>query len=192
MSDILRFYLGGIANTALGVELMPEYKEPVLPQTRDQSVKIPGMNGVHLFNTDLGPRIIVLDLYVQDATTPETLQSLTKTFSQVLLDQDGHPEDVALILTKEPNYTYTVRYAGKMPLKRLIGGSKGMFSLPLLAQDPFSYAAEDTDTDNVTAAYQTMAVENDGDYRTPPTLTITMKAGSGSVTGFTLITRQIK
>ena len=192
MSDILRFYLGGTANTALGVELMPDFEEPVLPKTRDQSVKIPGMHGVHLFNTDLGPRIIVLDLYVQDATTPETLQSTTKTFSQVLLDQDGHPEDVALIFTKEPNYTYTVRYAGKMPLKRLIGGSKGFFSLPLLAQDPFSYAAEDTDTDNVTADYQTMAVENDGDYRTPPTVTITMKAGSGSVTGFTLITRQIK
>lgn len=192
MSDIARFTLGGTANTALGVELMPEYKEPVLPQTRDQSVTIPGRNGVHLFNTDLGPRVIVLDLVMIDATTPETLQSLTKTFSQVLLDQDGHPEDVALVFTKEPNYTYTVRYAGSMPLKRIIGGSKGFFSLPLLAADPFSYAAEDTDTDNITAAYQTMAVENAGDYRTPPTMTITMKAGSADVTGFTLITRQIK
>ena len=192
MSDILRFTLGGTANTALGVELMPEYKEPVLPQTRDQSVVIPGRNGVHLFNTDLGPRVIVLDLVMIDATTPETLQSLTKTFSQVLLDQDGKPEDVALVFSKEPNYTYTVRYAGSMPLQRIIGGSKGFFSLPLLAADPFSYAAEDTDTYNVIAAYQTMAVVNAGDYRTPPTMTITMQAGSTSVTGFTLITRQIK
>jgi len=192
MSDILRFTLGGTANTALGVELMPEYKEPVLPQTRDQSVEIPGRNGVHLFNTDLGPRVIVLDLVMIDATTPETLQSLTKTFAQVLLDQDGKPEDVALVFSKEPNYTYTVRYAGSMPLQRIIGGSKGFFSLPLLAADPFSYAAEDTDTHNVVAAYQTMAVENAGDYRTPPTMTITMQAGSTSVTGFTLITRQIK
>lgn len=192
MSDISRFTIGGIANTTLGVELMPDFDEPVLPQTRDQSVVIPGRNGVHLFTTDLGPRIIVLDLVMIDSTTPETLQSLTKTFSQVLLDQDGHPKDVALVFTKEAGYTYTVRYAGKMPLTRLVGGSKGYFSLPLLAADPFSYAAEDTDTYNITAAYQTMAVENAGDYRTPPTMTITMKAGSGNVTGFTLITRQIK
>jgi len=192
MSEISRFSIGGIANTALGVELMPEYKEPVLPKTRDQSVVIPGRNGVHLFNTDLGPRIIVLDLVMIDATTPETLQSLTKTLSLVLLDQDGHPEDVALVFTKEPNYTYTVRYAGQMPLQRIIGGSKGFFSLPLIASDPFSYAAEDTDTYNVIAAYQTMAVVNAGDYRTPPTMTITMNTGSASVTGFTLITRQIK
>jgi len=192
MSDIARFTLGGIANTTLGVELMPEFDEPILPQTRDQSVVIPGRNGVHLFDTDLGPRVIVLDLVMIDSTTPETLQSLTKTLSGVLLDQDGHPEDVALVFTKEPNYTYTVRYAGSMPLQRIIGGSKGFFSLPLLAADPFSYAAEDTDTYNVTAAYQTMEVVNAGDYRTPPTMTITMNAGSTNVTGFTLITRQIK
>ena len=192
MSDISRFSLGGVANTALGVELMPDFQEPVLPKTRGQSVTIPGRNGVHLFDSDLDARMIVLDLVMIDSTTPETLQSLTKTLSQVLLDQDGHPEDVALVFTKEPLYTYTVRYAGNMPLKRIIGGSKGFFSLPLLAQDPFSYAAEDTDTYNVIAAYQTMAVVNAGDYRTPPTMTITMKTGSTSVTGFTLITRQIK
>ena len=192
MSDILRFTLGGTANTALGVELMPDFQEPVLPKTRGQSVTIPGRNGVHLFESDLDARKIVLDLVVIDSTTPETLQSITKTFSEVLLDQDGHPEDVSLVFSNEPNYTYTVRYAGNMPLKRIIGGSRGFFSLPLLAQDPFSYAAEDSDTYNVVAAYQTMAVENAGDYRTPPTMTITMKAGSTSVTGFTLTTRQIK
>lgn len=192
MSDISRFTLGGTANTALGVELMPDFKEPILPKTRNQSVRIPGRNGVHLFASDLEARLIVLDLVMIDSTTPETLQSLTKTFSQVLLDQDGKPEDVALVFTKEPLYTYTVRYAGNMPLKRIIGGSKGFFSLPLLAQDPFSYAAEDTDTYNVTAAYQTMEVINAGDYRTPPTMTLTLDATSTNVTGFTLITRQIK
>ena len=192
MSDILRFTLGGNLNTALGVELMPDFQEPVLPQTVDRSVAIPGRNGVTMFDSDLGARMITLDLVVIDATTPETLQSITKAFSEVLLDMDGKPEDVALVFSKEPNYTYTVRYAGNMPLKRIIGGSKGFFSLPLIAADPFSYAAEDTDTYNVTAAYQTMEVVNAGDYRTPPTMTITMNAGSTNVTGFTLVTRQIK
>ena len=40
MSDILRFYIGGVANTALGVELMPDFQEPMLPQTKDRSVEI--------------------------------------------------------------------------------------------------------------------------------------------------------
>jgi len=192
MSDILRFTLGGNLNTALGVELMPDFQEPVLPKSVDRSVAIPGRNGVTMFDSDLGARMITLDLVVIDATTPETLQSITKAFSEVLLDMDGKPEDVALVFSKEPNYTYTVRYAGNMPLKRIIGGSKGFFSLPLIAADPFSYAAEDTDTYNVTAAYQTMEVINAGDYRTPSTMTITMNAGSTNVTGFTLVTRQIK
>jgi len=192
MSDILRFYIGGVANTALGVELMPDFQEPMLPQTKDRSVEIPGRLGSYMFSSDLRPRNIVLDLYVQDATTPETLQSLTKAFSEILLDQDGRPKNVALIFTSEPTYTYTVRYSGKMPLKRIIGGSKGMFSLPLTAADPFAYGAADDDTDNITAASQTMTVVNAGDYKTPPVYTITMKAGSGAVTGFTITTWQVK
>ena len=192
MSTISRFSIGGIANTTLGVELLPEFQEPVLPASRDRYVEIPGRHGRKLFSSDLSAREIVLDLVVIDSTTPETLQSLIRTFSAVLLDQDGHPEDVALVFTKEPHKTYTVRYSGSMPLQRLIGGSLGYFSLPVIAADPFAYGAEDTDTENITAAYQTMAVENAGDYRTPPTITATMKAGSGDVTGFTLITRQIK
>ena len=105
---------------------------------------------------------------------------------------DGKPEDLALVFDKEPTYTYTVRYKGSLPILRLVGATVGEFNLPLVAADPYAYGAEDTDTANITASYQTMAVENAGDYRTPPTITITMKAGSGSVTGFTLITRKLK
>lgn len=186
MSQIHRFTIGGTANTALGVELLPSFKEPVLPRTRDRSVEVPGRHGKYLFSSDLSAREIVLDLVVIDSTTPETLQSLSRAFAAILLDQDGHPEDVTLVFTKEPNKTYTVRYSGNMPLKRLIGGSKGYFSLPLLCADPFAYGAEDTDTTNLTAVTTTMTVANAGDYRTPPVYTITMKGGSGRVTGFTL------
>lgn len=186
MSQIARFSIGGTANTALGVELLPSFKEPVLPKTRDRSIEIPGRHGRYMFSSDLQAREIVLDLVVIDATTPETLQSLSRAFAAVLLDQDGHPEDVALVFTKEASKTYTVRYSGNLPLQRLIGGSMGYFSLPLIAPDPFSYGAEDTDTATITAAYQTMAVVNAGDYRTPPVYTITVAAGSSRVTGFTL------
>ena len=191
MSDIARFTLGGTANTALGVELLPDFKEPVLPGSRDRKVEIPGQSGVRLFSSDLEARQIVLDLVMIDSTTPETLQSLTRTFSALLLDGDGKPIDVALVFTKEPNKTYTVRYSGNMPLNRLIGGAKGYFSLPLIAADPFSYGAEDTDSFTITADLQTEDVENAGDYNTPPVITVTNN-GVGDVVGFTLTTRALK
>jgi len=191
MSDIARFTLAGTANTALGVELLPDFKEPVLPGSRDRKVEIPGQSGVRLFSSDLEARQIVLDLVMIDSTTPETLQSLTRTFSALLLDGDGKPIDVALVFTKEPNKTYTVRYSGNMPLNRLIGGAKGYFSLPLIAADPFSYGAEDTDSFTITADLQTEDVENAGDYNTPPVITVTNN-GVGDVVGFTLTTRALK
>jgi len=191
MSDIARFTLAGTANTALGVELLPDFKEPVLPGSRDRKVEIPGQSGVRLFSSDLEARQIVLDLVMIDSTTPETLQSLTRTFSALLLDGDGKPIDVALVFTKEPNKTYTVRYSGNMPLQRLIGGAKGYFSLPLIAADPFSYGAEDTDSFTITADLQTEDVENAGDYNTPPVITVTNN-GVGDVVGFTLTTRALK
>ena len=192
MSQISRFTLGGTANTALGVELLPDFQEPMLPQTVDRYVTIPGRHGRKLFSSDLGPREIVLELMMIDATTPETLQSLTRTFSEVLLDRDGKPEDVPLVFTKEPDKTYTVRYSGNMPLQRVIGGSKGYFSLPLIAADPYAYGSEDTDTENITLGTQEFTVENAGDYRTPPTITATLAAGSGDVTGFELTVKQLK
>jgi len=191
MSSIHRFTIGGTADTALGVELLPTFQEPVLPATRDRSVEIPGRHGRYLFSSDLAAREIVLDLVVIDSTTAETLQSLSRAFAAILLDQDGHPEDVTLVFTKEPLKTYTVRYSGNMPLQRLIGGSKGYFSLPLIAADPFAYGAEDTDTDNIIRSNQTVTVANAGDYRTPPTITIALGTGSTDVTGFTLLTRQL-
>lgn len=192
MSQIARFSIGGTANTALGVELLTGFKEPVLPKTRDRSVEVPGRHGRYLFASDLSAREIVLDLVVIDSTTPETLQTLSRAFAAILLDQDGHPVDVALVFTKEPNKTLTVRYSGSMPLQRLIGGGLGYFALPLLCSDPFAYGAEDTDSANIIAGYQTMAVENAGDYRTPPVLTFTVAGGSGDIAGFTVVVRKLK
>jgi len=192
MSSVHRFTLGGTADTSLGAVLRAGYQLPALPASRDRAAEVPGRHGVYLFDSDLGPRMITLDLTILDATTMAGLQTLVRAFSAVLLDQDGKPEDVSLVFDMESTKTYTVRYAGNLPLARLIGGSLGEFSLPLLAADPFAYEAEDTDTYNVVAAYQTMAVENAGDYRTPPTFTITINGGSPDVTGFTLIDRQLK
>ncbi len=190
-ASIHRFTLGGTLDTALGVVLLAGTDDPILPRTRDRYVEVPGVHGRHAFQSDLGPREFGLRLAVVNGTSPETLQALTRAFAEILLDQDGHPEDVSLVFTKEATKTYTVRYSGNLPIARLIGNSLGEFVLPLIASDPYAYGAAEGASASITAAYQEVPLSNTGDYRTPPVMTFTNN-GMGNVTGFTLILRQLK
>jgi len=190
MTLVSRFTLDGVTDISLGIELLPDHKEPLLPASRDMSVEIPGRPGRWEFTGDLDARRMVLACAAM-STTQEGLAAVIRTLNTALLDGDGRPKDIALIYLKEPTKTYTVRYAGSADIKRLVGGTVGYFPLPFTAADPFAYEAEDTDTESITAAYQEVAVVNDGDFNTPPTITITNN-GLTDVTGFTLICRQLK
>ena len=190
MSDVHRFTLGGIADTTLGIVLAPDHQDPMLPATRDRSVYVPGRNGRIEFEADLAERLIVLRCALVDASTTAALQAAIRAVSAVLLDDDGKPTDCALVFVKESTKTYTVRYAGRLPVQRLIGNTVGVFDLPLLAADPYAYGAEDTDSYSITAAYQTEAISNAGAFKTPVEITITNNGSD--VTGFTLICRQLK
>lgn len=191
MSSVHRFTLGGVADTTLGVVLLPSFQEPVLPQTRDKFIEVPGRHGRWAFGSELEAREIVLELALIDSTTPETVQSLSRALAAILVDQDGNPEDVSLVFTKEPTKTYTVRYSGNLPIQRLVGATKGYFSLPLIQSDPFVYGAAASTTATLTAGYQEVSVTNSGDYRTPPIFTLT-NSGATSVFGFTIVVRQEK
>jgi predicted phage tail component-like protein len=191
MSVVHRFTLAGVADTTLGVVLLPNFQEPVLPQTRDKFIEVPGRQGRWAFGSELEAREIVLELALIDSTTPETVQSLSRALAAILLDLDGNPVDVSLVFTKESTKTYTVRYSGNLPIQRLVGATKGYLSLPLIQSDPFVYGAAETTTATITAAYQEVAVTNSGDYRTPPVLTFENTGGT-SVFGFTLVVRQEK
>lgn len=190
MSEIARVTIGGIADTALGLVLLPDYDEPILPEPRQRFVEVPGRAGRHEFTGSIGPRVINLRFAIVDATTRAGLQALIRDVSDLLLDDDGRPKDTTLVFDKEPNYTYTARYAGGIPVDRLIRGTVGEFTLPMLCSDPYAYGAEDTDSFTITASGQEETIENAGDFKTPPT--ITMVVNSGTITGFTLMVKQLK
>jgi len=186
MAVVHSFTLGGVADTALGVVLRAGYQEPMLPSTRDASVEVPGRQGRWDFGSELGAREFSLDLALIDTTTQAALATAIRTFAKVLLDDDGNPIDVSLVFAKEPTLTYTVRYSGNLPLQRLVGSSKGYFTLPLVAADPFAYGAGLTTTATITANGQKVPIVNGGDYRVPPVITITNN-GKTTVNGFTLV-----
>ena len=179
------FTLAGQADTDLGVELQAGYDEPVLPDTRDRTVEIPGRAGETFFGADLTARQINLPLAVIGTATPTALQEIVRAFAAILLDGDGSPQEVSLVFTKEPSKTYTVRYSGSMSLARLIGSSKGIFTLPLTAADPFAYGAEESHSMTVTTSPQSMTITNSGAQSTPCVITVTNN-GSATINGFTI------
>ena len=190
MSDIARVTIGGTADTALGIVLLPDYDEPLLPAPRQRYVEVPGRAGRHEFSGDLGPRMLNLTFAIVDATTQAGLAALIRDLSDLLVDDDGRPADTTLVFAKEPTKTYTARYAGNVPISRLFGGTVGQFTLPMLCSDPYAYGAEDTDTFTITSDYQEEDVVNAGDFKTPPTITLTVN--TGTITGFSLMCRQEK
>jgi len=190
MSNVARVTLGGTADTALGIVLLGDYDEPMLPAPRQRFVEVPGRAGRYEFDGDMGPRMLNLRFAIVDATTRAGLASLIRDLTDLLLDNDGRPTDTTIVFDKESTKTYTARYAGRVPLDRLVGGTVGEFALPMLCSDPYAYGAEDSDTFTITAATQEEDVVNAGDFKTPAVITLTVN--SGTITGFDLLCRSLK
>lgn len=187
---VTRVTIGGTADSALGIQLHPDYDEPMLPAPRERYVEVPGRAGRHEFDGDIGPRMLNLRFVIVDATTRAGLQSLVRDLTDLLIDDDGHPTDTTIVFDDESTLTYTARYAGRVPIDRLVAGTVGEFTLPMLCHDPYAYGAEDSDSFTITAASQEEDVENAGDFKTP--VTITLGVNSGTITGFTLLCRKLK
>jgi len=190
MSDIARVTIGGVADTTLGIVLLSGYDAPILPEPRQRFVEVPGRAGRWEFDGDIGPRLLNLQFAIVDATTRAGLAALIRDLSDLLVDDSGHPTDTTLVFDTESTKTYTARYAGRVPIDRIIGATVGEFTLPMLCSDPYAYGAEDTDTYTITTAYQEEDIVNAGDFKTPVEITIT--CNGSNVTGFTLLNRKLK
>jgi len=180
-----RFTLGGYTDTALGIQLLKKYAEPIAPSVRNKTVRIPGRPGEHDFGGDFAPREFALKCAFVDATTREELQEAVRVLAGIFVGTDGKPADLALTFDeKEAGKSYTVRYAGgQLDVDRIL--QTGYFDLDLTAFDPFAYEAEETDTTAVTTSPCEIAITNEGTVPTPPTITIT-NTGAGTVSGFTI------
>lgn len=132
------FILDGKRADELGLVMLRQSQRPVLPGTVDRILQIPGRHGAWDFGADLQPRLFDLECAFITNSQYE-LQKKISGLAAFLVDPYGRPRNLSLTFTVQPDRSYTVRYSGSMPIERLAGS--GRFTLPLVAYDPFAYAA---------------------------------------------------
>ncbi|WP_085521430.1 phage tail domain-containing protein [Tuberibacillus sp. Marseille-P3662] len=121
----------------LGLILSQDYEHPG-PETRDDTLEIPGMPGAWDFGADLGPLPFNLPCKLLDKS-PSGLRKAVRAVTAHLFDSGGKPKTLKLTLRYEPDKFYFVRYSGNMSTVYTTMKS-GEFTLPLKAYDPYAYA----------------------------------------------------
>jgi predicted phage tail component-like protein len=182
----------------LGLHLLADSSEPMLPDTREVKLTIPGKHGAYVFDSYFEPRTFFPRILIPSQADLTEVQQITRQISTMLLDAKGKPKDVTLIYDYEPDKHYIARFNGYIAIDRI--AKTGIFPIPFTAYDPYSYhtistekITMDSDTSilsdvlldsvysfNVTAP-QTLSVHNFSYYNIYPTIEI-----KGSFTSLTL------
>jgi len=131
-------YLGDKSFEELGIVMLQSYQHPV-PSTRDMTLTIPGRHGTYDFGATLDSRYFDLPVALIENDSA-SVQKGIRVLTTHLFDSKGKPKIMKLIFDEEPEKHYWVRYGGSMPIQRIVG--VGIFSLPLIAFDPFAYAEQ--------------------------------------------------
>jgi len=132
------FTLGGKTAEELGLIMRRESQLPILPGTRDRTITIPGRHGKYDFGADMDARIFSLECVFVNAVSASDLQAKVRELADHLIDDNGQPRKLELVFDLEPDKKYMVRYAGSLPIERI--AKIGIFTLPLIAYDPFARA----------------------------------------------------
>ena len=186
MTEIIpnKFTLGGTSNTSLNFYVLDGWQRPLAPSTEDRTAQVLGRAGSIWIDSHLAPREFNIPGYFIASSTAD-LDSYARTLAAFLMDSDGRPKQLSLVFADEPLYTYTVRYNSDIPLSRFIDQMRGTFEIPLIADDPYAYEAEETTSATVTTSPSTIPVTSSSTIKTPAKITIE-NTGATPVTGFTL------
>ena len=186
MSEIIPtvFTIDGVSNSTLSFYVLDGWGRQMLPGTRDRTAEIPGKDGDYWFASDLTQRAFNIPGYIV-ATSESDLNSKIRAQARKFVDANGKPRNISLIFTDEPLLTYTVRFNSGVDFSRWISNTRGRFEIPLVADDPYAYEAEQTDEATITTSGGTMVVTGSGTVSTPAILTITNN-GVDPIAGFVI------
>ncbi|WP_308637724.1 phage tail family protein [Paenibacillus silvisoli] len=127
----------GVGFASVGLKLL-KTNIPLLPDTRQVEVELPGVDGVLDMGMEYGPRLIELDVMMQASSEShyeERLQMLAKLFNA----KSGAK---ALILDRAPGKRWMCKFNGSIGIEKLM--QLGTFTLPLKAFYPFAESVGDT------------------------------------------------
>lgn len=171
-------WLGGKSNIELGFEVRGTSRRPGLPDTVDRTLNIPGRNGSYNFGADIGARTFVYDC-AMITKNYMALQQAVMGLAAHLVNSYGKPRKLELRQRERPNQAFTVQLTGSFDPERIIG--LGMFSLSLIAHDPFAYGLEQISEKVITTSPDVQQIQSKGNVRTAPLIVITNQ-GSQAIT----------
>ena len=136
--------------------MMRSKKRPILPESNDSYVQIPGRQGSILYSQGLYDRYIELDCAYVGEDLPD-LRTRAREIAAWLYTEDRE----ILSFDDEPNVYYRGKLAGKVDLEHI--GKMAQFTL-VFRCEPFVYGGEE----NQTFVSDAAAVDNQGTLETFP------------------------
>ncbi|SEM81962.1 phage tail family protein [Paenibacillus sp. OV219] len=127
----------GISFASLGLKLVKS-NIPLLPETRQTEAEIPGLDGSLDMGAEYGPRLIELEVILQESSEIQyqnKLQQLAKLFN-------ARAGAKSLVLDRMPGKRWLCKYNGSIGIEKLL--QLGSFTLPLKAFSPFSESVHHT------------------------------------------------
>jgi len=145
----------------IGVTVLRDSREDLLPPTRDISETVSGLDGEFDFGSELNPRII--ELYVRtDTMTPEEREAMKRTIAEYLNPQNGAK---TFLFEDNPSKMYYVICDGKIQVQSVKNWTT--FIIPLKVCNAFIVSTElHTHTGSGT-------LTNEGTFETPLVIEIT-------------------
>src|SRR5690625_1768149 len=135
--------IDGVRLADLGVHLLADSEEPILPNVRTQSVVIPGRHGAYDFGSYFEPRLLTLSCGINNQASLYHVQALVRKFSDLFLDQYGRPKEVTVEYEYDLGKQYTAKLASEVSINRIVRA--GLFQVPLIAYDPYAYSTFTSD-----------------------------------------------
>jgi len=170
------FWLNTISNATLGFWVTEGGEYNVLPDTIDSTIHIRGRPGQYRFAADMDIRQFSFQCQYEIEDTAAALVAKLRTLTQLLVNPDGSPKLMTLVLWTDPTVSYQVQYGKSIPLAREIFERSGQFPLTLTAFDPIGTGAAHTYDATVTNTYEiaaTIPVENVGNVESRPVISLT-------------------
>jgi predicted phage tail component-like protein len=120
----------------LGLHLLADSDETMMPDTRQDTLTVPGKHGVYVFDSYLEPRRFFPYILIPSQATLNDVQGIVRKVASLLVDEYGKPKDVKLIYDYEPDKYYIARFTGYIAIDRV--AKTGRFPIPFLAYDPMA------------------------------------------------------